>query len=335
MPRLRTALAASLLGLTVLAAPVPALATPSAPSSGAPATPAPQRSTPVTIDRPVEDELVRWPTARGQAPGAVSVEMRRQDGKLLGTAPTFGGGRFEVGPNGYLGSGPLSFRVVGIDASGVRTSSELRSVQVDRTLLNRPQLLAGPGPLSLSDWSVGYVGATRIVRGIGVEGTAVHATLDGTPITGSPDVGANHQWRVRLPDSVPDGQHALVVTLTDQAGHHSLPLATTITLDVQVPDAPTITTPPADAVFEDVPGTIRGTGEPGIRLAVFVDGRYLGWTAVQPDGTWSAILDSYDVEGRGGHWLAVNQQDRAGNKSARTGIRFYLRPPAAAKTPAS
>jgi hypothetical protein len=326
--RVLAAASATLLALTVLAAPVPAFAEPAAP--GVAAAPASASATPVSIDRPLQDELVRWPTARGQAPGATTVELRRGDGKLLGTSATWGDGRFEVQPVGYLGSGSLSFRVVGIDAGGVRTSSELRTVRVDRTLLDRPQLLAGPGPISLSDWSIGYVGATRIVRGVGVRGTAVNATLDGVAIAGSADVGANYQWKLRLPDSAAEGQHAFVLTLTDQAGHHSLPLSATITLDVQVPAAPTISSPKPDAVLPDAPRTVGGTGEPGIRLAVFVDGHYLGWTPVNEDGRWITVLNSYDVGGRGGHWLAVNQQDRSGNKSERTGIRYVVRPSVAA-----
>lgn len=327
MPRSLAAALVALLAVAVLAAPIPAHAGSPASGAGTSTTPARAVTPEVTIRRPVEGDLVRWPVAQGRTTSMATVEMRRHDGKLLGTAETRSGGYYRVEPTGYLGSGPLSFRVVMIDTSGVRTSSALRTVQVDRTLLNRPQLIAGPGPVSLSDWSLGHVGATRTVRGIGVRGTAVHATLDGTTIAGTPDVRSNWEWKVRLPDSVTEGPHALVVTLTDQAGHKSLPLSTTVTLDVQVPKAPTITVPAADAVFEDVPGPVTGTGEPGTRLAIFVDGRYLGWSPVDSDGRWSWWVDEYDVEGRGGHWLAVNQQDQAGNKSERTGIRFVIRPP--------
>ena len=116
------------------------------------------------------------------------MELRRHDGKLLGTAPTWGDGRFEVQPVGYLGSGTLSFRVVGIDAGGTRTSSVLRTVPVDRTLLNRPELSVAPG---LGPWNIGHIGATRTVHGLGVGGTALHATVDGQPIAGAGDVAAD------------------------------------------------------------------------------------------------------------------------------------------------
>jgi hypothetical protein len=196
-------------------------------------------------------------------------------------------------------------------------------VRVDRTLLDRPQLRSGP---YLGPWYLGHVGANRTLQGNGVRGTAVHATLDGETIAETPDVGADWGWTLRLPESASEGQHAFVLTLTDQTGRHSLPLSTTITLDVQVPAAPTISSPLADGVLPDAPRTVAGTGEPGARLAVFVDGHYRGWTPVKQDGTWLAGLNSYDVGGRGGHWLAVNQQDQSGNKSERTGIRYVVRP---------
>lgn len=277
------------------------------------------------MNRPVEGELVRWPTVRGRAPGAVTVELRRSDDKLLGQGSTWYDGDFELQPAGYLGSGTLSFRVVGIDAAGVRTTSDLRTVKVDRTLLDRPALVHGPG---LGPWHVGHVGANRMVYGYnGTSGAAVHATVDGVAIPDTPDVGPNGRWSFRLPEGVQEGQRTLGV-VTTSGGRSSLPLSTTITLDVHVPDAPAITFPADGGALGSLPQVITGTGEPGlVRLAVFVDGRYLGWTVMQPDGSWSWRLDSYEVEGRGGHWLAVNQQDQAGNKSERTGVKFVLGSP--------
>jgi hypothetical protein len=323
VPRLLAAASATLLTLTALVAPVTASATPPAPAPTPSTAPAADGASPITINRPVEGELVRWPTARGRASGAVTVELRRHDDKLLGQAPTWNGGDFELQPAGYLGSGTLSFRVVGIDAAGVRTTSDLRTVQVDRTLLDRPALTYGPG---LGPWYVGHVGANRMVYGYnGTSGATVHATVDGVAIPDTPDAGPNGRWSFRLPEGVQEGQHTLGVVLTSSEGRSSLPLSTTLTLDVRVPDAPTITTPTDGGGLGSPPHVITGTGEPGlVRLAVFVDGRYLGWTGMRPDGSWAWHLDDYVVKGRGGHWLAVIQQDQAGNKSERVGVRFVL-----------
>lgn len=320
MPRPLAPLLTVLLAGAIVVLPVPATAeSPAAPDGRAESRSAPAPSRP-TIDTPAEGSTVSELVVTGTADPRTVVQVVLRGGEDLGTDFTRPDGTYTITVRRSPPQAAISFRVASTNGSGVTSSSDVRNVTVrDSTPPRQPELLA---PADRNQ-----IAKNRTVLGVGERGATIRATIDGVAVSNPPKVDADFQWRLVVPSSLPEGRHVFVLSQVDAAGNVSEPLRITLNLDVQTPGPPVITSPPSGQTSENDLRVV-GTGEPGAKLGVRADGTYLFWTIVEPDGSWAVRLQpdlNRDVLTRGGHWFSVSQEDRAGNRSTGTGIRYVIR----------
>ncbi|MTH48529.1 type I secretion C-terminal target domain-containing protein, partial [Escherichia alba] len=154
---------------------------------------------------------------------------------------------------------------------------------------------------------------------------------DGGVAVGSALVGGDGVWSLTPTSPLGDGQHNLTVTATDAAGNEGPSAAFTLTVDVQAPATPVIT-----SVTDDIaPGTgtltngqatndtrpaLAGTAEPGSTVRIYDGTTLLG--SVQADGVGAWTFTPTTSLGNGQHTLNVTATDAAGNVSP--GASFTL-----------
>ncbi|MWL74884.1 adhesin, partial [Escherichia coli] len=123
---------------------------------------------------------------------------------------------------------------------------------------------------------------------------------------------------------MPDGPLNLTAAAVDAAGNLSATSpAVTVTIDTLAPSVPQIdavegATLVGDILYSrDSTPTITGTGEPGSRITVTIDGTALESSpTVQPDGTWSITLPD-DLElSDATHTIEIVATDPAGNTTS-------------------
>ncbi len=87
-----------------------------------------------------------------------------------------------------------------------------------------------------------------------------------------------------------EGRHTLVTQQTDRALNASLEGGHFFTVDTLAPVVPGISAPVAKAALNTGAPTIKGTGEVGATVDVYVDGRKLCTTTVDQAGLWSCAV---------------------------------------------
>jgi hypothetical protein len=124
------------------------------------------------------------------------------------------------------------------------------------------------------------------LSGSGTPGSRVQVRVDGRA-AGEAIVGADGQWSFGA--DLEAGDHTVVVDALDPAGQA---VASAPPLDVSVP------APLAVPVLDPLPGglsagqvPLRGSGTPGSRVRVLIDGRAAGEAIVGADGRWSFEAD--------------------------------------------
>jgi hypothetical protein len=135
-------------------------------------------------------------------------------------------------------------------------------------------------------------------------------------------VAPNGTWSVdSLTVLAEGGPHDFSVTATDPAGNVSPVALVPVTIDTTAPGPLTATLSPAsdsglvgDMLTKDDTPTISGTGEPGAKISVSIDGQSLTAT-VALDGTWQ-VTPAHLVDGT--YVAAVIETDAAGNTSTTT-----------------
>ncbi|WP_454055924.1 Ig-like domain-containing protein [Cupriavidus sp. Marseille-Q8015] len=151
--------------------------------------------------------------------------------------------------------------------------------------------------------------------------------LDNGVKIGEVPVADDGTWRFSPPAALTDGDHSLVVVVTDPAGNSSAPTpAVNVTIDtsdvlVQISavrdDVGAVTGNIApNAATDDVRPEIQGTGKSGSTITVFDGGTQLGTTIVDGAGNWS-FTPPTDLA-QGAHSITATARDLAGNVSAPT-----------------
>lgn len=227
-------------------------------------------------------------TGTGEA--GATVRVLDPSGATLGTGVVAGDGSFSVNLSAPQARAE-ALEVQASDAAGNQSAP----VAFTAPDLTPPAL---PGDLSIS-------ANGRIVSGSGEPGASVTVSnAAGAPL-GTGTVGANGRFDVTLTEAQVNGQ-ALGVSQADAAGN-STTAAPLTAPDIQAPAAPT-----ALAVVDNG-NTLTGVGEPLAQLTVrSLDGKLLGSSAVNADGSFSVVLDTPQVNGQA---LQVVQADARGNLS--------------------
>ncbi len=238
------------------------------------------------------------PTATLDASGTVvtgtgergsAITIRAEDGTVLGTATVNARG-------GYAA----------VLTPAQRDGEVLSVVQTDRAgnasqplFLTAADVTAPPAPLATVDGT----GAT--VTGTGEPGATVRVSGPGGVLLGSASVAADGSYVVPIAPPQANGQ-PLTVVQVDAAGNAS-PATGAV--------APDLTAPATPSAIVSVDGTaVSGVGERGAVVVVTAsDGTPLGSTTVRPNGSYTVLLQTPQIDGE---TLSVVQRDAAGNASA-------------------
>jgi len=166
---------------------------------------------------------------------------------------------------------------------------------------------------------------TGSVSGSGDAGMTVTVTASGSRAERTATVGSDGRWVVSWAIGAaprPSGTVSMTATqtastaagyLSDLRSATSQPVS--VTFDRTPPAAPRITAPVADPRAVVQPLTVRGTGEAGAQLTVYVDRVPVCGTTVGADRSWSCSTGgSRFTAGR--HLVSALQHDAAGNHSA-------------------
>ena len=133
-------------------------------------------------------------------------------------------------------------------------------------------------------------------------------------------------WSLPLTTPLDDGDHTVTATQTDPAGNESVADEVSFTVDTGVPNAPTITAPPNNAIINDTTPTIAGTGEAGALLTLELNGVEIADDVlVDTEGNWSLTLT--DPLEDAVYTVTATQTDEAGTRPRR-------RPPSSPWRPA-
>lgn len=242
----------------------------------------------------------------------------------VGGAPKSGVGQVTIGADGnwsWRPDTPLTqtshtFTTTATDEAGnVSGTSGAIKVTID-TVAPLPPAITDAGGVSNN-------GATQdttpTISGTGVSGDTILIYNNGVQI-GTATV-AGGVWSFTPNTALSEGQHKLTAAEVDAAGNVS-PLSPvyTVTVDTIAPTTPLIDDISSSTLANGVlytnnnTPTLTGTGEPGTRITVSIDGAASTvTTTVQPDGTWSwtsptALADTP-------HVITVTSSDAAGNTS--------------------
>jgi hypothetical protein len=124
-------------------------------------------------------------------------------------------------------------------------------------------------------------------------------------------------WAITVPLS--EGGHAFTVEVIDLAGNRSLAAPIAFDIDRTPPDAPEITTPQGGERIAAVATTVRGTGEPGSRIAIQRGIILLGSATVAGNGRWFEQIALTP----GATTIIATATDAAGNVSAPSAPRSF------------
>lgn len=166
---------------------------------------------------------------------------------------------------------------------------------------------------------------TGSVSGSGDAGMTVTVTVSGSRAERTATVGSDGRWVVSWAIGAaprPSGTVSVTATqtastaagyLSDLRSAASQPVS--VTFDRTPPAAPRVTSPVAGARVVVQPMTVRGTGEAGAELTVYVDRVPVCGTTVAADRSWSCSTNGSRFS-PGWHLVSALQHDAAGNHSA-------------------
>ncbi|RUQ01538.1 Ig-like domain-containing protein, partial [Curtobacterium sp. HSID17257] len=159
------------------------------------------------------------------------------------------------------------------------------------------------------------------VSGTGLPGATVAVSVAGSPADRTARVDASGHWTVTLPGDTRDGRVTVSAAQTASTASgfrsdlRSAPSAPrTIVVDRTAPAAPVVTAPGSDERVRSQPFTVRGTGEPGAVLTVYLDRSPVCRAEVGADGRWACTTTGAAARA-GTRSVSAMQQDAAGNSS--------------------
>ena len=230
----------------------------------------------------------------GTGVAGASIEVRSQDGALLGTATVNAQGNYAVSLSPpQVDSEPLT--VTQIDGAG-NVSDPVDLIAPD---------LTPPAPPTAD-----IAGDGASMSGTGEVGATITITDPVDVVIGTATVNADGDWTATLTPAQVHGE-PLTVVQSDAAGNDSTDV-TVVAPDLSGPDAPD----PVTATISADGAVVSGSGEPLATVTVTGPGGIpLGIAQVDGDGNYSITLDTPQ---RDGETLVLVQTDAEGNSSVPT-----------------
>ncbi|WIE76354.1 Ig-like domain-containing protein [Curtobacterium sp. MCSS17_007] len=159
------------------------------------------------------------------------------------------------------------------------------------------------------------------VSGSGLPGATVSLTVVGSSTVHTTTVGPDGRWTVSLSgDGARDGSVTVSAaqTASTTGGYRSdlrsAPSAPRpVVLDRTAPAAPVVGSPGRGEQVRAQPFTVRGTGEPGAVVTVYLDRSPVCRSEVGADGRWACTTSG--TAAAGARTVSAMQQDAAGNAS--------------------
>lgn len=165
------------------------------------------------------------------------------------------------------------------------------------------------------------------VTGTGLAGAVVTVAASGTTATRTTTVGTDGRWYVSWSsgaDPLRDGRWSMTATQTAGTSlgfrtdlRSSASTAVSVTVDRTAPAAPRITAPTDGATVRTQPVTVRGTGEDGDVVTVYVDSSPVCQARVG-SGSWSCSTAGSSLPD-GDRVMTAGERDAAGNFSSVSG----------------
>ncbi|WP_245392789.1 Ig-like domain-containing protein, partial [Salinicola halimionae] len=172
-----------------------------------------------------------------------------------------------------------------------------------------------------------------VLQGMAEAGSTVAISLNGVEVD---SVTADDQgnWSYALVDALPEGDAVFTATATDGNGNTSgASDSFTLTVDTDIPDAPTIDSATDDVdptgtlidgdSTNDATPTLTGTAEANATVTVSANGTQIGTAIADGDGNWSLTPENMDALADGETTFTATTTDVAGNASG-TSNQFSL-----------
>jgi hypothetical protein len=233
------------------------------------------------------------------------------DGKAAGEATVGADGKWSFPTT--LAAGSYRIEARALDSGGaVAATSEPLNVTIGAAVVSAPTLDVPAGPL--------FVGPVTLT-GTGTPGAKVQIVIGGQP-AGEATVGADGKWsfEAALPNA---GVVPIVVNALDADGKVA---ASSPSTDLTVA---ALSLDPLAASYRPGPATFTGTGAPGSRVRLVVDGQPAGEATVGADGRWTI---NANFARAGDYTVAVSALNAAG-QVVTTSAPATARVQAAATTP--
>ncbi|WP_236215126.1 Ig-like domain-containing protein [Metapseudomonas otitidis] len=254
----------------------------------------------------------------------------RDNGQPLGEATIDALGNWQFVPPYRLPEGTHTFTILAVDAAGNRSQeSPPRTLIVDTTAPDRPVILSvlddqgdvtGPVlPGGITD------DAQPLISGSAEAGSTLVLYDNGIEI-GRTLVESNGTWLFEPSSPLSSGAHSLTARAVDAAGNTStasLPHGFTLvtggrplapSIDDLIDDQGDLTgSIPSGGVTDDAQPQVTGRGQPNTTLVLFDNGREIGRTTVEANGTWT--FDPTSPLTAGSHAFKAQVIDSAGNAS--------------------
>ncbi|WBV44616.1 Ig-like domain-containing protein [Pseudoroseomonas cervicalis] len=212
--------------------------------------------------------------------------------------------------------------VATVDGASSQPSTAL-SVTIDTT---PPAAVA---PSAVADVGLGLPGdaltgdSQPVISGTGADPSLVLEIYRDGIYVGAATVSQSGSWSYGETSPLESGSYSYTARQRDAAGNLSDALPYTVTVDLDVPDAPAITAmsqdtagpggTTSDRLTADSTPTLSGTAEPGTYVSVYRDGQPVRVVAVDNDGKWSFTESSALLDGA--YVYTADALDLAGNRS--------------------
>ncbi|EOG3604945.1 Ig-like domain-containing protein [Enterobacter cloacae] len=262
-------------------------------------------------------------------PGSTVTIMDGDD--VLGSTVVDPDGNWTFTPEQDLADGDHSLTVISKDPAGNEVTSPSFDISVDTVAPEKPVIGVATDDVcsSRGDLSNGSTtdDANPTFKGSAEPGSRVDI-YDNGELIGSTMVDENGGWQFTPTTALPEGEHHITTTATDEAGNtgpesddfvlitdYTAPDASKVAITEVYDDVNTAGVIASGGETDDNRPLIKGTGaEPGNTITVYNGDKVIGTAKVQADGTWELQVTKALPDGT--YNLTVKETDSVGNTTA-------------------
>ncbi|MCU6413746.1 Ig-like domain-containing protein [Enterobacter cloacae] len=265
-------------------------------------------------------------------PGSTVTIMDGDD--VLGSTVVDPDGNWTFTPEQDLADGDHSLTVISKDPAGNDVTSPSFDISVDTVAPEKPVIGVATDDVGSSrgDLSSGSTtdDANPTFKGSAEPGSRVDI-YDNGELIGSTVVDENGGWQFTPTTALPEGEHHITTTATDEAGNtgpesddfvlitdYTAPDASKVAITEVYDDVNTAGVIASGEETDDNRPLLKGTGaEPGNTITVYNGDKLIGTATVQADGTWSLEPTTPLPDGK--YTLTAKETDGVGNVSGPSG----------------